>query len=110
MTGFGRAAADVGGARLAVEVRSVNHRGLDLKLRSADADAYCDAEITRVVRAAVERGAVTVTVREERAAAAPPLDLGQIREAQQLLDRIRREAGLADPVDMATVAAFLAGG
>jgi len=110
MTGFGRAAADVSGARLAVEVRSVNHRGLDLKLRSADGDGYCDGEITRAVRAAVERGVVTVTVREERAASAPPLDLPQIREAQQLLDRIRREAGLLHPVDMATVAAFLAGG
>ncbi len=47
MTGFGRGSVDAGERRLRVEVRSVNHRGLDLKIRSSDPDAYCDAEIGR---------------------------------------------------------------
>ena len=54
MTGFGRGSVDAGERRLRVEVRSVNHRGLDLKIRSSDPDAYCDAEIARAVRAALD--------------------------------------------------------
>ena len=60
MTGFGRATVEAGDRRLRVEIRSVNHRGLDLKMRDAEARCLCDAEMARAVRAAVERGAVTV--------------------------------------------------
>ena len=52
MTGFGRASTDAGERRLRVEIRSVNHRGLDLKVRGSEPDAYCDAEIGRAQRAA----------------------------------------------------------
>ena len=69
MTGFGRALAEVGDRRLRVEIRSVNHRGLDVKIRSAEPDAYSDSEIGRAVRAAVERGAVTVQIRVDAASA-----------------------------------------
>jgi len=53
MTGFGRATVDAGAGRgrLRVEIRSVNHRGLDLKVRATQPDAYCEAEIGRAVRA-----------------------------------------------------------
>src|SRR5262245_7202235 len=111
MTGFGRAAADSGRVRLSVEVRSVNHRGLDIKVRSAEPDGFCDGEISRTVRGAVERVAVSVVVREERIGdGAAALDLPQVRELHAALERIRREAGLVAPVDLGTVAAFLAAG
>jgi uncharacterized protein (TIGR00255 family) len=110
MTGFGRAAAEAAGVRLHVEVRSVNHRGLDVKIRSAEPDGYCDGEITRAVRAAVERGAVAVSVREERSGEGAAFDAAQIRAAYAALERIRREVGLAAPVDLGAVAAFLAVG
>jgi uncharacterized protein YicC (UPF0701 family) len=64
-------------------------------------------EITRTVRAAVERGAVSVLVREERIVEAPLLDVDVVRRAHQQLELIRREAGLPTPVDLGTVAAFL---
>ena len=65
MTGFGRGSALVGDKRIRIEIRSVNHRGLDLKIRAREPDATVDAEITRAVRAAVERGAITVHLRDE---------------------------------------------
>ena len=92
-----------------MEIRSVNHRGFDLKIRSGEPDAYCDAAITREVRAAVERGTVSVVIRDERPAAGG-LDVDRIRETWVVLDRVRREAGLAVPVDLGTVAAFLSPG
>jgi uncharacterized protein (TIGR00255 family) len=110
MTGYGRAAVDADlsstSFRLTIEIRSVNHRGFDLKIRSDEPDAYCDVEITQAVRAVVERGTVTVAVRTERPGGGV-LDVDRIREMHGALERIRREAGLTVPVDLATVAAFL---
>jgi uncharacterized protein (TIGR00255 family) len=107
MTGFGRGSADAGDRRLRVEIRSVNHRGLDIKIRSSEADAYCDTEIARAVRGAVERGAVTVLIRDESAAASAGVDEPRVRALHQVLERLRQELEIEEPVTLATVGAFL---
>jgi uncharacterized protein (TIGR00255 family) len=107
MTGFGRGSADAGERHLRVEIRSVNHRGLDLKIRGSEPDAFCDAEIARAVRAAVERGAVTVQVRDESAAASAGVDEGRVRAVFQVLERLRQELKIDEPVTVATVGAFM---
>jgi len=107
MTGFGRGTATLGDRRLRVEIRSVNHRGLDLKIRSGDADAFCDAEIARAVRAAVERGAITVQVRDDASDAAGGIDEGRVRVVFGALERLRAELQIDEPVTLATVGAFL---
>jgi uncharacterized protein (TIGR00255 family) len=107
MTGFGRASADAGDRRLRVEIRAVNHRGLDLKIRSPEPDAFCEAEIARAVRAAVERGAVTVNVRDESAAASAGVDEARVRAVFRVLDRLRRELVVDEPLTLATVGAFM---
>lgn len=109
MTGFGRASVDVGEKRLQVEIRSVNHRGLDLKIRTREPDGYCDAEIARAVRAVVERGAVTVHIREESAATASGIDEDRVRSMFTELERLRQELEIEAPIDMATVGAFMEG-
>src|SRR4051794_4485750 len=102
MTGFGRAVVDIdGGAgqgRLRVEVRSVNHRGLDLKVRAPHPDAFCEAEIGRAVRAAVERGSITVHLREEATPSRGGLDEDRARQVHAALERLRAELGIAEPV------------
>ena len=108
MTGFGRASVEAGERRLRVEIRSVNHRGLDLKIRGTESDAYCGAEIGRAVRAAVERGAVTVNVRDESAAGPGGVDEAQVSAAFAELERLRQELEIEKPVDLDTIAAFLA--
>jgi uncharacterized protein (TIGR00255 family) len=110
MTGFGRATVEWEDKRLRIEVRSVNHRGLDLKIRSGLPDTYCDSEIGRAVRAAVERGAVTVSVREETTGAASgagAIDEERARAVYAALERLRRDLGLAEPTTLAAVAAFI---
>jgi uncharacterized protein (TIGR00255 family) len=107
MTGFGRGSVDAGDRRLRVEIRSVNHRGLDVKIRSSEADAYCDNEIARAVRGAVERGAVTVLIREESAAGSAGVDEPRVRALHQVLERLRQELEIEEPVTLATVGAFL---
>jgi uncharacterized protein (TIGR00255 family) len=112
MTGFGRGTAEVGGRRLIVEIRSLNGRGIDVKVRGRDGDvsAAVETEIVRTIRAQVVRGTVSVTIREEGIAADEALiDLAVVRQAHAVLEALRRELALAQPVDLATVAAFLAG-
>jgi uncharacterized protein (TIGR00255 family) len=110
MTGFGRASVEVGDRRLRIEIRSVNHRGLDLKIRSREPDAFCDAEINRAVRAVIERGAVTVFVREESSGTSAGIDEARVRAVYGVLERLRQELELEAPVDLATVAAFMTTG
>jgi uncharacterized protein (TIGR00255 family) len=110
MTGFGRASVDAGERRLRVEIRSVNHRGLDLKVRSAEPDAYCDAEIGRAVRASVERGSVTVSIRDEESKGADGIDERRVRAVYETLERLRQELEIEEPVNLATVGAFMNAG
>jgi uncharacterized protein (TIGR00255 family) len=109
MTGFGRASVDVDAdrGRLRVEIRSVNHRGLDLKVRAPQPDAFCEAEIGRAVRAAVERGSVTVHIREEAQPARAGIDDRRARDVYAALEKLRGELGITEPVGLAAVAAFM---
>jgi uncharacterized protein (TIGR00255 family) len=107
MTGFGRGTADVGDKRVRIEIRSVNHRGLDLKIRAREPDATCDAEITRAVRAAVERGAVTVHLRDDSGPGAEGIDAAKVKATYVELQQLRHQLGIQAPVDLATVVAFM---
>jgi uncharacterized protein (TIGR00255 family) len=61
MTGYGRGQATCGGARVEVELRSVNHRSLDVRARGQDLQRL-EARIHAAVRQQVQRGAVQVQV------------------------------------------------
>ncbi|MCS6914528.1 MAG: YicC/YloC family endoribonuclease [Myxococcales bacterium] len=67
MTGFGRASGEVLGRRCVVEVRSVNHRFLDLKLRLSPPwlDPAVEQLLTQAVRRRIDRGSLVLTVRDE---------------------------------------------
>jgi uncharacterized protein (TIGR00255 family) len=106
MTGFGRGVAGLGDGRFVVEVRSVNHRGLDVKVRGRVSPSS-ELEIMRAVRGAVARGSIVVSVEEERPGDGLGLVLDRARTLHRALDGLRGELGLDGRVDLATVAAFL---
>ena len=107
MTGFGRATAvGQGGRRFVVEIRSVNHRGVDLKVRGRDVEAACEVEILRAVRARIERGSVVVSVRED-SAPGTVVDIERLRAAHAALEAARAQLGISAEVDLMTIAAFL---
>jgi uncharacterized protein (TIGR00255 family) len=110
MTGFGRGSVRAGDRRLSIEVRSLNHRGIDVRVRAREADAppAVEAEIVRLVRATIVRGSVAISIREESRAGEAPVDAARIRAAHSALEQLRAELGLPGPVDLATVASFLA--
>ena len=63
MTGFGRGQVSIAGAwSVVVEVKTVNHKGLDVKLRLPRALASHEPNLSRQVRARLERGRVDVSV------------------------------------------------
>lgn len=71
MTGFGAAEGRVGDLRVAVEVRSVNHRFFTPSVKLPGALARWEAEARDVLRARVARGHVTLSARVERDDVAP---------------------------------------
>ena len=64
MTGFGRGQVSVaaGGWAVVVEVKTVNHKGLDVKLRLPRALSSHEGSLAQQVRARLERGRVDVAV------------------------------------------------
>ena len=62
MTGFGRATGTVQGWGVVVEAKSVNHKGLDVKLRLPRSLSADEPALLTLVRARLERGRVDVVV------------------------------------------------
>jgi uncharacterized protein (TIGR00255 family) len=107
MTGFGVGACQVGGRRLVVEIRSVNHRFFDLKLRLPWSDAALEASLSAALRRAVERGALTVQVRDEAGRVSAPavtVNVDLARQYHAALERLRAELGLVEPVSLSLLA------
>jgi uncharacterized protein (TIGR00255 family) len=107
MTGFGQGVCQVGGRRLVVEIRSVNHRFFDLKLRLPWSDAAMEASLTATLRRTVERGALVVQVRDEAGPVAAPavtVNLPLARHYHAALERLRADLGLIEPVSLGLLA------
>ncbi len=60
MTGYGRSTGETAFGRITVEVRSLNHRHLDVMVRAPRTVMHLDPEIRKMVRERVSRGKVEV--------------------------------------------------
>jgi uncharacterized protein (TIGR00255 family) len=113
MTGFGRASAALGPRTVSVEIRSLNHRGLDVKVRAHDLRLApeIETEMLRMVRARLTRGSVAISVSDESMeGAVAGFDVARARQMHAALEALRKELGHAVPVDLATVGTYLAAG
>ena len=105
MTGHGRGSAEGDGRSVTVEVRAVNHRFLDVKLR-ANLDPDTERRASEIIRRRLERGALTVSLREEGPAArAVRVDLGFALNVHAALVELGRKIGHQGPVPLELVAA-----
>jgi uncharacterized protein (TIGR00255 family) len=97
MTGFGRGTAEAARARVLAEIRSVNARTLDVRVR-ADGDLASHAlGAEQLVRRALTRGRVEVTLRIEPVGGALPfLDRPRAHQVKAELDALAEELGLRD--------------
>ncbi len=107
MTGYGRGVATTPTHRYVVELRSVNHRFLELKTRLPWNEPAVEAQLTQKVRARLERGAVSAAVREESGAATDEvrIDKALAKSYAAALTELGRELGLDGAATLAMVVA-----
>jgi uncharacterized protein (TIGR00255 family) len=91
MTGFGRVEADAPDGRIEIEIRSVNHRYLDLSFRLPEGFRPLEQELRELVSANIKRGKVDVTVTftaGNDASHAPQLNLARVDEVVTQVEAI----------------------
>jgi uncharacterized protein (TIGR00255 family) len=101
MTGFSTAEARVGSFRLVWEIRSVNHRFLELGFRFPDDLRGVEPECRELVAAAIKRGKVDCTLKigaDERGAVADSIVGAALERLKALEDRVRRVFPEARPM------------
>ena len=99
MTGFARAQGGDAGRRWAWEARSVNGRGLDLRLRLPSGYDRLDAPARAAAQKRFHRGSVSLTLSVEKAGegAAPRVNRALLAEYARLAREIAAESGTAPP-------------
>jgi uncharacterized protein (TIGR00255 family) len=107
MTGHGRGVHESAGRRATVEIRSVNHRFFDLKLRAPWGDPRLEEKVAQALRRRAERGSFSVTIRDESSGGAGVVrvDVAQARAAAAALDELRRAIQSEERVPLALIAA-----
>jgi uncharacterized protein (TIGR00255 family) len=104
MTGFGAAEGVVGSARVAVEIRSVNHRFFNPSIKLPASLARWETEVREALRKSVSRGHVTLTARVERVEAKDAvIDESRFAAYVQRLRDLKQRHLLEGPIDLATV-------
>jgi uncharacterized protein (TIGR00255 family) len=106
MTGFGAADGTVGGARVSVEVRSVNHRFFSPSIKLPNVLARWEGEVRDALRRGVTRGHVTVSARFDRdtdGETTSPIDEARFASYVTQLRGLQQRHGLADALDVGTV-------
>lgn len=108
MTGYGRAAVADEKLAVAVEIRTLNHRHLDMHLRIAPGLLPLEDEVRRMLGARLHRGRVECTIsfnETEGSGRTVKLDEPMARSVIDALKTIQRLLGTPEPVRAADVAA-----
>jgi uncharacterized protein (TIGR00255 family) len=104
MTGFGAAEGPVGGSRVSVELRSVNHRFFNPSIKLPGALSRWEGDVREALRQRLARGHVTVSARvireSERVTA---VDEARFAKASAELKALQKKHKLGGEVDVATV-------
>ena len=92
MTGYGHGESPLGKGTLSVELRAVNHRHLDTRVRLPSGLADHTSAVEEVLRKRARRGRIEASVHVEGAAVGlPTLDVAAARAAFEDLGRLRDE-------------------
>lgn len=106
MTGFGIGEGTAGTATITVELRSVNHRFLDVSLKLPGALAFLETDIRKFLKDNVARGRVTVGVQLQinRDDAASGLDPERLRHGLHMVQaaaaELEKVTGVPHPVTL----------
>jgi uncharacterized protein (TIGR00255 family) len=103
MTGFGSAEGLVGGSRVSVELRTVNHRFFSPSIKLPSELSRWEPEVREALRRRIARGHVTVAARTERTAGTSSIDEQRFASYAAMLRDLRDRHGLDGPIDIATI-------
>jgi uncharacterized protein (TIGR00255 family) len=111
MTGFGRAEAVLTGRKFMVEMKSVNHRYLEISLRLPVMLMSLEAEIRKRIGEQFSRGRVEAVFRVDADGNAVNgggyvLNLPLVRNYHALLSQMKEELRLEDTITLAMIAGF----
>jgi len=109
MTGFGRAEGERYGLHLSIELRSVNHRFLDISVRLPKALATLEPDVRRLLSEKLNRGRVSAFIslngeREEQGEIV--LDTEAAERYFNLLRELKRRFKIEGNVDLKTMSSF----
>ena len=111
MTGYGRAEAVLAGRKFAVEMKSVNHRYLEISLRLPGMLSSLDTEIKKKIGEQFSRGRIEATVRVDSDGIAEnsgrlTLNLPLARNYHALLCQLKEEFQFEDQISLAMLTGF----
>ena len=78
MTGYARAEANFGSARLRIELKSVNGRGLDIRTRLAPGLDAFDISLRQLLGQSLSRGSITASVNVDRQAGSAAVSVNMV--------------------------------
>lgn len=105
MTGFGDARTQNGRLSVAVEARSVNNRHLKVSVRCPDAYLSLENDVEKLVREAVARGTVSVSLRIDRldGQASYRIDRDTLRQFASQVRELADQFHLPPPSDLSAL-------
>jgi len=109
MTGYGRAETVQEGRNIIVEAKSVNHRFLEIFLRTPSALFPLEMEYKKKISERFKRGRIEVSIRLEGEGADVSkvnLNLEIARDYFDVLSRLKEEFNLQSPISLKTLAGF----
>ncbi len=111
MTGYGKAEAVLAGRKFLVEMKSVNHRFLEISLRMPGQLLPLDAEIKKRIGEGFSRGRIEANIRMDGDGVAETaerftLNLPLVRNYYALLCQLKEEFHLNDEITLAMMAGF----
>ncbi len=109
MTGYGEASAEGRWAKVAIQMRSLNHRHLDIQLRVPREYLALEEEIRKILRHKIARGRVELFITRtpvQRGARKLELDEDLLRQYLDSLRRAKTKFGLRGEVDLSLFSNF----
>lgn len=103
MTGFGLGRSAIGTEELTVELRSVNHKFCEVKVRLPRELAALEGSVAKAIKDKLARGAIDVSLKRASRSAAgtvPVVDVALVREYRRAFSEIAAAAGLPDEVSL----------
>jgi uncharacterized protein (TIGR00255 family) len=109
MTGYGSAEAAVGERKVAIEIRSVNHRFLDVSVRMPKAFLPIENEIKKLVGSYASRGKVDMTIQfagQQNGNTNLQVDVSRAHHIYGLLQKLKDDILIPGDIDLAALLPF----